>query len=277
MGKLIATKLNKSMKNILQNLSLKSKFFFLLIFLSTYAIFPGLTKNLFADWENLSQGMETKKISLTGAFFSPELLLLKADLKQFTVKVVQSSSFELKNSNVRELSLKSGALLGINASFFDEKGKAIGLIVNKGRTEQKIHKGGNTLTGIFAKYENTYKIVHKSKFILEGALEAIQSGPRLVSQGKAIKGVSLGIPKRRAGLCLLKENKIIFYVSSSFTGVSLKDMQGILINEGCKTALNLDGGGSAQLYIAQNENAGHPEINIYGRDNIPVILGLFKK
>ena len=112
----------------------------------------------------------------------------------------------------------------------------------------------------------------------------MQGGPRLLANGAAVPGLrDVNSSSRRAGVCLDKDNRLIFFcVSSSLSGVSLAELQTALRAPGidCVDALNLDGGGSAQLYVS-SELPGSvreaSELSIRGKDEIPVALGLFLK
>ena len=81
-------------------------------------------------------------------------------------------------------------------------------------------------------------------------------------------------------------NVILFASDSNVFGYSLQDIQEALQMLNCTSALNLDGGGSTQLFLENpnlesefkelnNENSSI--INIRGIDKIPVGLVFFKR
>jgi uncharacterized protein YigE (DUF2233 family) len=167
--------------------------------------------------------------------------------------------------------------------FFDEKGKALGLVMSHGITHQRIHGGGKTLTGIFQITRKGAEIVSRNAFKYDNVSEAIQAGPRLVDAGTAVSGQrSSHVTSRRSGICVQSPDSVILYISSGFIGISIADVQEILLRPGvaCKQALNLDGGGSAQLFVSDQLPAAVPglqEMVIHGSDNVPVILGVFPR
>lgn len=237
-----------------------------------------------AEWQKIGTGLEISRVRLDpGAFLSPELLMVKIDLDQYRIATVRGIDFGSHEKDVRSLSKASKALVGINANFFDEKGKALGLVVSHGITHQRIHSGGKTLTGIFQVTRKGAAIVSRNFFKYDNVLEAIQAGPRLVDAGRPVAGQrSSHISSRRSGICVQSPTTIVLYISSGFIGISIADVQQILLRPGvdCKQALNLDGGGSAQLYVSEQVPGAIPdlqEIIIHGSDDVPVILGVFPR
>jgi exopolysaccharide biosynthesis protein len=74
----------------------------------------------------------------------------------------------------------------------------------------------------------------------------------------------------------------MFVVSSGLLGVSLEQLQDELQRPGidCLDALNLDGGGSSQLWVngsIQGAPNGFEEISIQASDPVPVAFALFPK
>jgi len=171
---------------------------------------------------------------------------------------------------------------GINANFFDEQGKALGLVMSRGIIHQRIHKGGGLLTGILFVTPKNIGIAHRESFLPEGVVEAVQAGPRLVSKGAVVAGLKESSRSSNlSGICIDAAQRIvIFRVTSGVFGGSLHQLQSVLVNRGigCVEALNFDGGGSSSMYIS-GEIQGHAgavrEENFPGTDEVPVAIGLF--
>lgn len=233
-------------------------------------------------WERLNDDLEIAKMDIwTQSVISPELFLVKTSLKKHRLGVIRAADFGLRNDNVKDLSIKAKSILAINANFFDENGKALGLVISRGIKHQNIHYGGGTLTGIFQVDQKGVSIINRSDFQASLVTEAVQSGPRLIIQGKAVKSIkNPDSVSKRAGICINKKHEIIIFISSGLMGISMRQVQQILESDGinCFDALNLDGGGSAQLYLQGGLHEKHQsEVFISGRDNIPVAIGLFVK
>lgn len=237
------------------------------------------------NWLSSESGISLGQIEKLepDALFSPSLILIKANPKLFRVNAMRAIDFGEKLSRAQNISKKSHAIAAINANFFDEKGDPLGLVVTQGIQNHGIHFGGNTLTGVFYRNRNGYYISHRSEYPDNGAIEAIQAGPRLVVNSKIAENIrNSEVRSRRSGMCLTNDNQLIFYITNGVSGVSLRLLQNLLVSDrlNCRDTLNLDGGGSAQLFFSA-EKAGFKEpvndINIHGTDAVPVFLGLFPK
>ena len=128
------------------------------------------------------------------------------------------------------------------------------------------------------------RIVNRDSFEPLGVTEAVQAGPRLLSGGSRIKGLrEASAFSKRSGVCIDGEHRlIIFGVSSGFLGMSIEQLQELLMRPeiGCVDALNLDGGGSAQLWIngkIPGASRSFAEIFVQGTDTVPVALALVPK
>jgi uncharacterized protein YigE (DUF2233 family) len=245
-----------------------------------------VTTFLFADndWTSFAKGLDIIRISpYQSNLFSPELLLVRFNLENYEIKVIEAKQFGKKNASVKELSLKSKALMGINANFFDETGSPLGLVISQGIIRQKLQLGGKTLTGIFQVNNYLATILSRENYISGKAIEAIQSGPRLIISGQKVTGLNASNKSsRRSGICIDKNKSIIFYITSGLIGMNFDELQDILIqkNINCIDVLNLDGGGSSQFFLNPNwpeAKAELKEIIIHGADDIPVMLGVFNK
>ena len=250
--------------------------------------FAGATASLSAQdvpaggWHRVADDLEMKRAAIKPeALFAPELLFVRTSLKKYRVGVVRAQDFGGVGSTVRELCEKSKARLGVNASFFDENGRALGLVVSRGNLYQKVHRGGKTLTGVFQLTRYGIGIVQREDFRPEAAIEAVQAGPRLIIGGQAVHGLrNLSSHSRRAGVCIDEHARVLLYVSSGLAGIGISELQEILLSPeiACKDALNLDGGGSAQFFLSKELPGVMPEMEdlaIEGSENIPVMLGLF--
>lgn len=241
----------------------------------------------FADtirWERIEDDLDTATIGEQG-IFTPQILLFRTSLQKYRIEVVPSSQFNLVRAPVRKLVRAKRAILGINANFFDETGRALGLVMSRGIVQHPIHRGGQTLTGVFQFGQEGASIIPRAKFSPRLLSEAVQAGPRLITNGILTEGLrDIHATSRRVGVCITEDKSIVFFiVSNALVGMSLFDLQRHLIDPsvGCHEALNFDGGGSAQLYLADrpgiNGTSSREELYLPGRDDIPVALTLSKK
>ncbi|MGI6681262.1 MAG: phosphodiester glycosidase family protein [Bdellovibrionota bacterium] len=234
------------------------------------------------DWFLLAPDLEMKEIPVkSNPIFGSNLLFIRTSLKNYQVKVIRAKEYGKKSMDVKSLALKSNAIIAINANFFDEYGKALGLVVNRGKVFNKMHRGGNTLTGVFQANRTNIKITGRNNVDYSSILEAVQAGPRLVANRAILETKNSFQNSKRSGVCVDTQNRlIIFSTMDTFSGVSLDDLKKILVSDeiNCKDALNFDGGGSAQIYISNKIPNIVSNINaryVPGNDKIPVALGLF--
>lgn len=204
------------------------------------------------------------------------------------LRVLTAAEFGYPLLTAREIAGHSGASLAINANFFDENGAPLGVIVSGGKLQHQAHRAGRTLSGIFQMTPKGPQIVHRDAFSPSGILEAIQAGPRLIDKSAPIPGVRDTFTTRRAGICITSSGDIIVYcVSSALVTLTVPALQELLASSqiGCTEALNLDGGGSAQLYARGAQTPGVSEadatrppreVSVDGIDRVPVFLGFFE-
>lgn len=234
------------------------------------------------EWTKVANGLEYQNLSFSdGSPIKKELFVAKIVTNRHRVKVLRAQDFGKKSMSAREICLTSGALLCINASFFDEKDSALGLLISSGISFQKPHLGGETLTGIFASTRKAFSIIGRSELNSALFIEAIQAGPRLVTEGRKVSEIKDPEVSRRSGVCIDNSGAPVFFVSAvDSRAISLGEFANAMlkIDPSCKDGLNLDGGGSAQLFMrSENEKVGLSSeviFDIRGEDEAPVFLGV---
>ena len=245
---------------------------------------PSESQNVPVRWQKLGHDLEIAEVHTSpGTLLSPQLTLLRTSGTSYQLGVVAAVSFGMQRSTVKRLAESSGAMLGINANFFDERGDPLGLVLTGGRLRHAVHRGGKTLTGVLEVRRGGARIVSRDRFSPKGVLEAIQAGPRLIVGSAPVEKPRDSVKyERRAGVCIDRQGRIVFFISSGLIGISFKELIQLLLQSdvGCRDALNLDGGGSAQLYLSSEIAGAVPtlrELSVPGSDQIPVMLALMVK
>ena len=236
-------------------------------------------------WESLADGLETAHFQLTsGGLLSSSAVAVRADTGRIAPRVIRAAEYNWKKASAQALCKAAGASVCINSNFFDEQGKPLGVVISRGIQHQKVHNGGGTLTGIFFVTSDRISITHRGTFSAEKVLEATQAGPRLISESAPVVGVKDSASATNVSLVCVdnKQRVILMRVSLAMFGGSFHEIQALLQKPelACVEALNLDGGGSSQLYISggsSKQDGTTREEFFPGRDEVPVVLGLFPR
>jgi len=246
---------------------------------------PGPTPAPAIVWEQLADGLEASHFQVSASsLLASSAVAIRASNSHYAPRTIRASEYGWKKATAQMLCKASGAAACINSNFFDEQGKPLGIVISRGIQHNRMHNGGGTLTGVFFVTSESIGVTHRSLFSAEKVLEAAQAGPRLISEGAPVVGVKDSASATNISLvCIDREKRVVFMrVSLAMFGGSLRELQTVLLRPelGCMEALNFDGGGSSQLYISGgvrgHEGATREEF-LPGRDEVPVVLGLFPK
>jgi hypothetical protein len=232
-------------------------------------------------WYPLHNGIEQRQIRLERSEpnYSFELKLFRFDTRTVTPRILRSSQYQLKGADVKTLVQQSGAIAAINASYFDEKGRALGFLKVGAQEINRNVSHGSLFTGLFGVRNFSPFIVHRDHFESANADEALQCGPLLLRQGKALEVVrGHGRHSRRSVIGIDDEQRLVIGITAVVLGgLSWTELQELFSSPHWRlqTAdlLNLDGGGSAQLYF----KTAKLEEFIPGASEVPVAIGFFAR
>ncbi len=226
-------------------------------------------------WQKPGSGIETCTLSWKNneTTFATNVFFLRFDPELIQTRIL----YQKRLSTAKEIAESQGALATINGSFFDPEGRPLGLIVREKKAVQRIPQVGMLNSSIFCLKNNRPHILHRSSFSMSGVSEAIQSFPRLIHNGSPIQEIrNKNEVKPRSGIAVDYSGNIIIYATDThFGGLSLNDVQNLLLTPqlNIRSALNLDGGRSSQLYFNYHNSSKH----ITGLSEVPLFLGFFEK
>ena len=232
-------------------------------------------------WKPVQKGIELRKITLERAEpgYTIDLKLLRFDTHWFVPRVLRAAQYQLKGANALTFVERSGAVAAINASYFDTDGKPLAFLKAGGQTANPRVSRNSLYTGVFGVKDQRPFISHRDEFLSEQADEALQSGPLLLLGGRtqAVTGLPLRA-SRRTLIGIDKEQRTVIAVTDNLIGgLFWAELQEIFSAPQWQAQtpdlLNLDGGGSAQLYI----KAGKFEEFVAGTVEVPVAIGFFAK
>ena len=232
-------------------------------------------------WKALQKGVEFRKIALERSepSHSVELKLLRFDTQWIVPRVLRSAQFQLKAANAKTFAEKSGGLAAINANYFDTDGKPLAFLkVANQMVNSRVAKTA-LYTGVFGIKDQKPFIMQRDEFIPDQFEEGLQSGPLLLFHGIA-QDIS-AIPSRahrRALIGMDQEQRLVVAVADSILGgVHLPELQEIFSDVTWQIRatdlLNLDGGGSAQLYVKTDKFVEM----VAGTSEVPVAIVFFRR
>ncbi len=228
----------------------------------------------YPKWKQITHGLEFSKMLLpaSGSFVRSELYILKIDLKLLTISGVHAPThLGEKRGSVKSMVRIKNALAGINANFFDTKNDTLGVLIVDTEMLSSLHEGGKLLSGIFQIKQNIPSIINRNEFTPEMVELAVQSGPLLIVNSKKTRVSSQDQRSRRSGIAITEKGDIILFATQlRFPGATLEELRSTLLHSdlGITNALNLDGGGSSQLFFYENQEKTK-EISLSGGDEVP--------
>jgi uncharacterized protein YigE (DUF2233 family) len=193
--------------------------------------------------------------------------LLTVDLEGTEMRLLDARDLGEKALTAREFQARSGATAVVNGPFFDLDGTPMGLLVVDGEQRGSLRPVD---WGVFALDESGPSIVHTKEWAdRPGVSQAFQVGPRLLVEGAVVPLKRQSA--RRTALCVLEDARLKVAVVDQ--KVDATRLASFLSEQGCVDALNLDGGGSTQLYLKR----ASAEVDVPGDEPVPVALAFFAK
>ena len=204
-----------------------------------------------SPWTSLAPGLWYHVWRVQRASDDPPIAahVFRADPRVVHVTVLDARSTARNMATVDTLRTESHAYVVVNGGFFDEKARPLGLVVGDSKETSPLRKVDQ---GVFLIAAGQPTIQHSRDPLPPGIETALQSGPRLVVDGRALQlkpQVS-----RRTSVCLPGDGTVMIVTVP--TPISLSDLAQNLARStadgglGCWAALNLDGGPSTQLSVA---------------------------
>jgi len=218
-------------------------------------------------WQSVAPGVEmrTFRVASPGTFTgTTEVVALRTDPSRIVV-----GYGNLRDVATWRKDLK--ALAVINGGFFDEDGKSLGLRVVNNKKTRPIHDAN---WGVFYIRKGRANILHTRDFkrtftSLRLIQQAVQSGPRLVVDGKTtdLKPQTA----RRSGIGVQRDGKVIIAIADG--GLPFDNWARLWAQRdglNCLDALNLDGGGSTALSLRTSKKT----MDVSGAWPVPDVVAI---
>jgi len=191
-------------------------------------------KTLIIEKDSLEKGAPPSKIHV-----------FKIDPSKYKLQVITADQYGLRNLDAKTMADKSGAIITFNGGFFTPEYASLGLLMNDGKVLNKMK--WTSWWHIFQVKNGTPNVITKNEFLPEAAIEvAIEAGPRILAGGALIPKLKYSTTERTA-IGVTSDRNILVAITDDYA-VSLENLGHFLKNLDCIELLNLDGGGSSQLY-----------------------------
>jgi hypothetical protein len=142
-------------------------------------------------------------------------------------------------------------LAGVNGGYFDPDYRPIGLLVVDRTVVAPLQKA-RLLSGVLSAAGKKVQISRVSEFSLSQKPEAaVECGPMIVDQGKAVRGLESTKLARRTFAATLAGDKAVLGFCSDVTLADLANILGggVISDFKIQRALNLDGGSSSAFWF----------------------------
>lgn len=232
-------------------------------------------------WRDLQKGVAIRTLVLERSQpnYTVEVKLARFNAQLISARVLDSGEFQLRTASAKTFAEKSQAIAAINANYFDERGRPLAYLKTRVKEINRSLSKHSLYTGIFGIDESGAFVTHRDEFAPAQASEALQSGPLLLHRGLPVAvNPNLGRYARRAVIGIDKTGAIIIAVADAVLGgLGFAELQKLFVDSrwhiDAVELLNLDGGGSAQLYV----KSGKFEDWLPGTSEVPVAIGFFSK
>lgn len=228
-------------------------------------------------WTSLATGVEFRVERVTPAdsrAFDMHILRVYPAFVQFKVSYRPQSPLSFTDWQAA----LPDALAFVNANFFDEYDRAIGLVIADGVSYgySLVDFGGMFQVESLDSMRLRYLVTEPYQG--EGYQQAIQSFPMLLSGGQPTRqGDGFNSPARRSAIAQDTSGRIVLFSTGLLGEISFADLQTWLANHptlAIESALALDGGRSAMLYAT---NANGSPVTVSSFDTVPVVLGVYAR
>jgi hypothetical protein len=201
-----------------------------------------------AEVETGRNGVEHRHLLLENASSEGRAIV---DLAEFstescTLRLLDNPS----GTTLAETAQRERIIAGVNGGYFDADFAPIGLRISEGKTVAALRRA-RLLSGVIVTSGQGVRILRLREFSLHPKLKvAVQCGPFLVDQAKAVRGLDDSRVARRTFAAVSRGNHEALGICSD---VSLAQVAEILVGLKMNRALNLDGGSSTAFsFLREN-------------------------
>lgn len=201
-----------------------------------------------------------------------ETQLFGRSLHVIRARLPKDANFRVQASDepkrLPELIPKGPSVVAVNGGFYDQEGRAMGLVLQDGRRIRDLRRGGGSGAVLFD--ADGFRVVHRTNVPDSGITQGLQSIDRVVDSGTSLVAENASTTRdARSAIATFDDGAAAIYVIfaspaevddanasertfrldevSTRAGVSLRELSELLVAEGAAAALNLDGGWSTSF------------------------------
>jgi len=226
-------------------------------------------------WRDLAPGLQYRTVGKTGEE-ATWMHQVRLDPERYRLGLLTSKKGMLPLADLVE---GTKALVAVNGGYFGRGGEPLGYQRDGSRVLVDSIATGGAFTGVFFVNKSGPQVVLREHFQPGGESLALQCGPRLVADGRAVTGYAPHEPRRRTGVGVDQDGWVILFATAMAGNLTLEQTQKLLLSPPDKggvrprAVLNLDGGSSTQMVI----KAGTFHLNLLGYTGIPVGLAAYAR
>jgi uncharacterized protein YigE (DUF2233 family) len=192
------------------------------------------------DWTAAAAGIDYRMLNCTASHF--DLHLVRVDPRVATVDAV------IRPGNTAA-DLGRAYTFALNANFFDEHFRPLGVVVTGGKEVNALHPVSWQSVFYIDRERVPHIVPMKSwKSVRDSATAASQCGPRLVIDGRK-NDVARAEPTSRSGVCIDPQQRTVFFATPPEAQFDVHQMVELATQLGCRDAMLFDGGPSTQMYL----------------------------
>ena len=209
---------------------------------------PAPTANPQSNWQKVDDGLHWRRLLPDGDELA-QLVVVRADPNRYQFRALYRAEQPETLSGWRKLEPEASAI--INANFFDERHRALGLVVSDGEASGRAYldRGGTFLIRNGEPSIVTYRSQNLQN--IDAIEQAAQGFPLLVENGRQAYFADGGGERTRRTAIGIDRRGAVLLMVAPYLGLSLADLSAYLptTDLDIETAFNLDGGGSTMLAL----------------------------
>ena len=227
-----------------------------------------ITENSYID-DNIQISIETDRENNTTYYVADIIIKDSSLLKTAFANKIYGRNIKEKTSTIAN---ENNAILAINGDFYGFRNS--GYVLRNGVVYRDSLSTDEYGEDLVIDSEGNFKIINENETSIKelennGAIQVFSFGPALVENGKSVVDDNDEVGKAmvsnpRTAIGQVGPLHYIMIVSDGRTnesqGFSLKELSNILVDKGCITAYNLDGGGSSTM-VFNGEVINNPTTN----------------